>query len=434
MRVLVIGAGIGGLALAQALHRAGDDVRVVDRDAAVESTGGYRLHLDHLACAALRRALQPAHYQALLASSAGPGAFRQFAITDHRLRLLGVDRQDPTAERLLIGRVPLRRLLTAGLHDRVHFGQEYLSHDVSSNGTVTARLRDRVTGAVNTTDAVDLLVGADGVGSRVAHALAGRATSAPVGISGIAGRTPIDEHTHALVPDLLRVGPALAFGPGGSAVFLSLHDPTATAVDPTTCTQVAPDIEAPSLVWGLLAPDDHLPADLRPLSGTDLVATADETLAGWAPRVLALIAASDHAVVASYRFHATDPSADLTPWAAGSVTCLGDAVHAMPPTAGRAAATAIRDADLLAEHLAQVRAGSTTLAVALHDYHRALTAYAADAIRESLAPLPWVRASSGPLATRLTRAVLPVLALAASGYRRTRQRGCGPGRSWRAVE
>jgi len=423
MRIMVVGGGIGGLVLAQALHRAGDVVRVIDRDAAVESTGGYRLHLDDLACAALRRVLEPAHYQAVLASSAGPGSFRQFAITDHRLRLLGVDRQDPTLERLLIGRIPLRRLLTVGLRDRVHFGQEYLSHDVSTDGTITARVRDCITGTVNSTDAVDLLVGADGVGSRVARALAGRATSAPVGISGIAGRTPIDGRTQAHIPELLRAGPALAFGPGGSAVFLSLHDPASTAVDPASCVAVPAEIEGASVVWGLLAPDECLPADLRSQSGTELVSTAQQALAGWAAQVLALIDASDKAAVASYRFSATDPSRDLTPWAVGSVTCLGDAVHAMPPTAGRAAATAIRDADLLAEHLNQVRAGATTLAVGLHDYQRAMTAYAPDAIRESLAPLPWVRASSGPLARNVARVVLPALALAARGYRSTRHRG-----------
>lgn len=423
MRVLVVGAGIGGLVLAQALHRVGHAVRVVDRDSSASATGGYRLHLDAIACAALRRALSSAHYQALLASSAGPGAFRQFAITDHRLRVLGIDRQDPAAERLLIGRVPLRRLLTVGLEDRVRFGAEYLSHDLAQDGSVTARVRDVATGAVTTTEDVDLLVGADGVGSRVARALAGQATSAPVGISGIAGRAVVDDGTRRLVPDLLRAGPALAFGPAGTAVFLSLQDTiSAPAVDPAACAEVAADIEAPSLVWGLLAPDGCLPADLRSLSGTDLMATASGMLTRWAPAVPAMVAGSDPPGVAAYRFHAADPGEDLTPWAARSVTCLGDAVHAMPPTAGRAAATAIRDADLLAAHLAQVRTGEATLAVALHDYQQALTTYAPDAIRESLSPLPLVRASTGPVASGLTRAALPVLALAARGYRRATHR------------
>ena len=139
----------------------------------------------------------------------------------------------------------------------------------------------------------------------------------------------------------------------------------------------------------------------------------------------ALVAASAGNGVASYRFHAADPRSNLTPWAAGSVTCLGDAVHAMPPTGGRAAATAIRDADLLAVQLDRVRDGSTTLPLALHDYHRAMAAYAPAAMRESLAPLPWVRAGSGPFAKSITRAVLPVLALAARGQRAALRRNPG---------
>ncbi|SFF98069.1 FAD binding domain-containing protein [Actinoplanes philippinensis] len=69
MRVMIIGAGIGGLTLAQALHHGGIEVSVHDRDPRVEATGGYRLHLDDRACEVLRRHLSPQHYHALLASS-----------------------------------------------------------------------------------------------------------------------------------------------------------------------------------------------------------------------------------------------------------------------------------------------------------------------------------------------------------------------------
>ncbi|MET8683140.1 FAD-dependent monooxygenase [Streptomyces sp. NPDC004732] len=37
-------------------------------------------------------------------------------------------------------------------------------------------------------------------------------------------------------------------------------------------------------------------------------------------------------------------AADLAPWPAGRITALGDAVHATPPTAGKGAGAAIRDA------------------------------------------------------------------------------------------
>ncbi|SDN74317.1 NAD(P)/FAD-dependent oxidoreductase [Geodermatophilus sp. DSM 45219] len=418
MRVVVIGAGIGGLALAQALHRAGVDVRVHDRDAAVSATGGYRLHLDATACAALRRHLRPAHYQAVLASSAGSGGFRQFAVTDHRLRPLLVAPQDPGEERLLIGRVPLRRLLAHGLDGRLFLGREFTHHRVDGDGTVTAHFAD---GSV---DSADLLVGADGVGSRVARALAGRPTSAPVGISGIAGRTRLDPGTDRRVPEVLRAGPALAFAPGGVGAFLSLHDPLrAPAVDPATCREVPAIVEAPQLVWGLIAPDRLLPRDLRERSGAALAEVATDLLAGWSGDVRSVVGAADRDDLGAYRFHAADPDAELTPWPAGPVVCLGDAVHAMPPTGGMAAATAIRDADLLAGHLAAVRAGTSSLALAVHDHQRQMATYAPAAVRESLAPLRWIRAAGSPGGRLVARGLLPVAALAAGTHRALTGRG-----------
>ncbi len=92
--------------------------------------------------------------------------------------------------------------------------------------------------------------------------------------------------------------------------------------------------EAPTLIWGLLGPDGALSGRSRS-GGEDAVAAAVALLSGWAPRVRDLVAASDPAGVSAYRLHAADPGADLTPWPAGRVTALGDAVHAMPPTGGR---------------------------------------------------------------------------------------------------
>jgi 2-polyprenyl-6-methoxyphenol hydroxylase-like FAD-dependent oxidoreductase len=450
MRVVVIGAGIGGLALAQGLRRAGAQVRVYDRDRAVADTGGYRLHLDEAACAALRRLLSPAHFQALRASSASPTAYRQFTVADHRIRPLLVDAQDPDAERLLIGRIPLRRLLAYGLDDVLRFGVEFTRHTENADGTVTAHFADG-----STADA-DLLVGADGVGSRVATALAGRPTSTPVGVSGIAGRTPLDDRNRASVPAPLHTGPVLAFGPGGIGLFLTVHEPTGDATSAgdavdgwvpdgaapaggsapggvAPADRVAPGgvagapvpvaAEAPTFIWGLIAGDRRLPVGLRDREPAALPRVADELLDGWSPQVRSLVCASEPGATSYFRFHAADPAADLTPWRSGRVTALGDAVHAMPPTGGQGAATAIRDADLLATTLAGVLAGDATLPAALREYQVAMAGYAADAVRESLAPLGWMRTMGTAGGTLAARVGLPVAATVAAGYRVIRGRG-----------
>ncbi len=404
MRVVVIGAGVGGLVLAQALRRVGVAVSVHDRDAAAAATGGYRLHLDEGACATLRQHLDPALYQALLASSAGPATFRQFTLADHRMRVLAVEPRSRGAANLLIGRVPLRTLLTHGLDDVLRFGAEFTAFEARGDGTVVAHFAD------GSTDAGDLLVGADGVASRVATSLAGHPTSTPVGVDGLAGRTPLTAATRALLPDVLGAGPLLAFAPGGIGLFLAVHDPErGAAVDPATCVDVPAIVEPPALVWGLFGPASALPARSGP-AGPERVAAAVALLSGWAPRVRDLVAASDPASVSTYRLHAADPHADLTPWPAGRVTALGDAVHAMPPTGGQGAATAIRDAGLLTAELAALDGQASTVPLAVHRYQLGMTDYAAAAVRESLQPLRWQRRSAGPTAGRLARVALPALA------------------------
>lgn len=416
MKTVVVGAGIGGLVLAQALARAGEEVEVHDRDEALEDTGGYRLHLDARACGALRRHLTPEVFQAIQASAAGAASFRRFHVLDHRMRLLAAAAQEPGEEVLMIGRVQLRVLLATGLDDRLNLGSRYVGHEVGDDGSVQVRFAD------GSSTTADLLVGADGAGSVLAATLAGGPTSQSLGLSGVAGRTPLTERTRDLVPELLRQGPGLAFGPGGVGLFLTAHDPTrAAVVDPRACTTVPAQTEPATLVWGLVATDALHPQDVSTRSGAELVSAVDALLAGWHPGVRELVHRSDPAGVAHFALRACDPDRPLTPWPAGPVTALGDAVHAMPPTGGQGAATAIRDADVLAGQLARVRAGQVTAATAVAAFHDQMAGYAPDAVRESLAPVRWIRASAHPAARLLATAALPAAAGGAAALRRLRR-------------
>ncbi|MET0189998.1 MAG: NAD(P)-binding protein, partial [Pseudonocardia sediminis] len=254
MRVIVIGAGIGGLTLAQGLRREGIDVAVHERDAAPSDTGGYRLHLSAVARAALARRLPPALFQAVLGSAAGGASYRRMTIGDHRMRVLTSDRQDE-GERVMIGRIPLRELLCHGLGDALHFGRAFTGYRVGPGGGVTAEFAD------GSTDHGDLLVGADGVHSRVIEQLAGGPTNSPTGIEALGGRVPLDAAARELVPAQLWSGPALAIGPGGVGAFLTLHDPAASVVvDPAACTEIPARPEDPYLLWSPGLPAERFPS------------------------------------------------------------------------------------------------------------------------------------------------------------------------------
>ncbi|GAA1928808.1 NAD(P)/FAD-dependent oxidoreductase [Nocardioides hwasunensis] len=377
----MVGAGIGGLALAQGLVRRGLDVVVLERDTDLAHTGGYRLHLGTSAVDSLARELPPMVWQSLRAASAGPESFTAMHLADRQLRLLG--RVKPEGGRhMLVGRRPLRVTLATGLDAHVRLGEE-------ATGFVREGSSVRVLARSGTEVACDLMVAADGVGSAIASQAAGRPTSAPIGLVGLAGRHLDVAAIDRKAPPYLTAGPALAFGPRGVGLFLSRHDPATADVDPGAGPA---HIEEPSWIWGLIltraASERRLP---------DLVEAAARTR-GWAPWARHLMSTTPPDQIGTYRFHASDPTAPTFGWPASNVTALGDAVHAMPPTGGQSAATAIEDAADLLGVVDRVTSGAVTLPVALADYHHVVDRRARPRIRESLGPATWVARTSGPAA------------------------------------
>lgn len=392
MRVVICGAGMGGLTLAQAM-RNWADVTVVERDPAPEATGGYRLHLDHRACDVLDRVLDPGLMSSIRAASDSGHSFRQFTIANHRLDPILVSRQDPNQDRLLCHRVSLRVLLTSGLGGRIQFGAQ-VDRVVLDGQSPRVHLTDGVTLQA------DIVVGAEGGLSPTVAALAGHETARPTGLHGIAGiAAQVDV---ASLPGYLRAGPTLAVSPRGTGLFLSLTGQPA------------------GLVWGVICRRDQLPANLA-TNGDDLTDVAASLLRDWHPGVVEAIRSTGPGV-AAYPFRAANHRADLTPWPSGLVTAIGDAVHAMPPTGGQAAATAIRDAGDLADRLRGARSGGPQAwRAAIAGYERDLPSRAVPALRESLGPTRAIRALGNPVLSRLAVPLLHVAGMAGRARYGSRQ-------------
>jgi 2-polyprenyl-6-methoxyphenol hydroxylase-like FAD-dependent oxidoreductase len=189
MHVLIIGAGIGGLCLAQGLRRRGVSVSVYERDRTPDARlQGYRLSIEPPGSAALHDCLPPELWQILVATSGDQG--ERMGVFDEQLRQLmeedaKPDRADPASGSHAISRVTFRQVLLAGLDNVVHFDKEFTRYEQAGDGAVTAHFADggSATG--------DLLVGADGARSRVRRQLLPHARRIDTPAIGVGGKLPL---------------------------------------------------------------------------------------------------------------------------------------------------------------------------------------------------------------------------------------------------
>src|SRR4051794_1654303 len=163
LSVMIIGGGIGGLALAHGLRRAGIRCDVYERTLRRDDwLQGYRIHISPAGAAALRSCLPPARWEAFLAGvPAGDGGFG--FLTDRCTSLLELPADEintPSARHYGVSRIKLREVLLDGLDDVVHHGREFTRYEIAGDA-VSAHFAD------GSTATADVLIGADGANSRV---------------------------------------------------------------------------------------------------------------------------------------------------------------------------------------------------------------------------------------------------------------------------
>ncbi|KAB8182729.1 FAD-dependent oxidoreductase [Microbispora catharanthi] len=354
-RVLVIGAGLGGLTLAHALIRAGLDVRVYEADDGTgERAQGYRIGLAPPAMEALRVSLPPRLYELAEATSGsltGPGL-----LFDQRLTLLGDDLPGSEESRAFDRQV-LRQILLGDLDGRASFGKRLKSFVEGADGTVTALFADgtRATG--------DVLVGADGGNSAVRRRLVPEVKLIDADLCGVMGRTPAADRFLALVPGR----GTMVKGPGITLMLGRMQfgrEPCEAAAE------LVPGLPMPRresyVRWVLLLPPDH-PAATMP-GREDARELVLELIGDWHPDLRDLIRSADMSGVGRSKVH----DRPMPPWQVGRVTLLGDAAHLTPASGGNGAGTAMLDAVRLSARLAEVDQGRRDLISALDEYQHEL--------------------------------------------------------------
>lgn len=374
MRVSVVGAGLGGLCLAQGLRGAGIDVEVYERDPAITARfQGYRLMLSPVGLEALHGCL-PERWHPLLDAVVGD-AFAGQLVLDPQLNQIG--EPGPGRSGIVVDRQVLRHLLLTGL--TVHTGAALTGYDVLDDGKVEARFSGR--DPVST----DLLVGADGVTSAVRATLSPQTVPTDTGVRFVIGRTPLTEQFASLEP---AMGSKIV---GGDTRLLlgamRFRTPPKEAAE-----AIAPEVTLPDVGdyvrWAMVLPPN---SSLGALSPQEAVLSLIE---GWHPDLQALIEQADPDNSTLLSIRVVEPGER---WASGPVTLLGDAIHATSPTGGNGANTALRDADLLRRLLTEAAEGGQNLLGAVADYEGQMLEYGAEAVRHSLAALPGLVSKTQPV-------------------------------------
>lgn len=394
LRVLVVGGGIGGLTLAHGLHNAGVNVVVYERDRTrADWLQGYRIHINPYGSRALHDCLPPELWSEFVATAGEPGD--GFGFVTHQLRDLVVvepprARVDPASAQYPVSRVKLREVLLRGLDDVVHFDKQFVRYEDASDGKLTAFFAD------GTSASGDVLVGADGVGSRVRQQYLPAAQVTDTGVLAVVGKLVLDGVSRAWLPRKLQSRPNNILPPSGSGMFVAqfIHK---TADHPSD-----PDY----LFWAFVAPRPSysLPADPRRLAGEELRRVALSMTQDWHPDLRRMVAESDPRTIAALSILTSEP---MAAWRPSRVTLLGDAIHTMTPLQGLGGNTALRDAALLSRKFIEVDEGRADLCDAIGAYEAEMRQYASEAVRASLQTAQYA-VSGNPVLRGVFKTVLRV--------------------------
>jgi len=392
--IAIIGAGIGGLTLANGLKQKGVEVTIFEKDLTSVTRGqGYRLTINEDGNEALKTCLPQNIYQFLVDTSGKEG--HAFTIYSHRKKIFKqqffnhkTDNESLSSRQ--VDRGILRSALLAGVKDNVVFGKTF-SHFQQTDDNVAICFED---GSIVT---CDLLIGADGAKSNLRKQLLPGSPVKELGINSIYGRTPfVTGGQNILTDDLIGNGIIAVAATLKSFLFKKYRNGFFMASirfkeKPSTALKANPlnlEIEDKDdyIMWAVLFPESALETIGYQTSRAELYATAVKLIKGYNRDFATIIAHANPDETLFVPFLYAEPAVikdnELR------VTLLGDAMHLMPPAGANGANTALQDAFTLYNN---IQAGIKNDAACLRIYEREMIKYATEKQQESLAYLKKMR-------------------------------------------
>ncbi|KAL2062950.1 hypothetical protein VTL71DRAFT_6022 [Oculimacula yallundae] len=348
-QVLIVGGGLGGLALAQGLKKANVPFHIFEQDPSADfRPQGYRLKINGEGAAALKQVLSPELWKCFeeTCAESQPGETNLNAITGlvtHSRKGPGL-RGGPTP--YLADRTVLRDVLRSGIEEHISYGKKFTSYVVDEDG-VRATFED------GTTYTGALLVGADGVRSGVRKQFQPEHKMVDTNGRCIYGKTPMTEELIQRFPARATRWMSLVVDQTPMTQTLDIDEtPLTLLLEPVRFidNKHRTDLPANYVYWVLIGRSDLFgkpDSELLRLTNAESVALSLKLTEEWDPAVRSLLELQDAIQSSTLRVSSARP--DIPSWEPSErVTLIGDAVHAMSPCGGVGAVTALHDAASLA--------------------------------------------------------------------------------------
>ncbi|KAH9820435.1 cercosporin toxin biosynthesis protein [Teratosphaeria destructans] len=376
--IIIIGAGISGLVLAQALKSRSVPFRVYERDASLTARDqGYRFRISDEAIDALKECLRPETYEQVERTTAyvKPGSstappVQIDAMTGEPMASRfgkGTPNPNPLERKqtLSVDRTALRAVLLEGIEHSVEFGKAFERYEETPKG-VLVRFQD------GSTASGSLVIAADGSRSHVRHQLLPEFRLLDTGARLIYGKT-------VLSPELRRE--MSQYVKEDLSLYLDLPHHLFGGAETMAFSKTEDKVPKDYVYWFFFVPDALVPKD-RYLSSDETVALARSTTAHWDAGWRALQDAKHHPQARLVRVPTTHPDHLPSYDMKAKVILMGDAAHAMATTSSLGATTAIRDAGAIMEALMANRKDDGGLVVesARSEYEENMRVYAAQAL------------------------------------------------------
>ncbi|MCJ1244520.1 hypothetical protein MMC30_001718 [Trapelia coarctata] len=383
--ILIIGAGLGGLTLAQGLKRASIPFRLFERDpTSTWRPQGYRLRINGDGAVALQQSLAPELWtlfeQTCCAVSLGETDINAVNGIVDACRSGGGGPPIRGMHPYTCDRTVLRDILLTGLEEDISFGKVFQKYEISEDGgSVTAFFADG-------SDATGvLLVGADGGRSLVRKQF-------------LPQHKPLDTDGCCIYGKTLMSPALLATFPATAMRWMTLvvdHTPITHTldIDNSPLTLLLEPIRFPAPPAGAPLPENYMywvlisrkptfaltDAEILALTPSLAAQLSLEITGNWHPAIRCLLELQDVTQSSPLRIASAHP--DIKPWQPSArVTLIGDAIHVMSPTGGVGAVTALRDGANLARELVEGGVGMESVG----RYEGAMREYAGVSIRRSL--------------------------------------------------